>query len=386
MLGYVRVVGTLRLLTVLSFVSVAPHTWAQPATVSPQLREREQALATALQANDRAGLEAILDADYVLRGAPDVSREEWLTRALGYCWGQTFSLDEFAAREESGTSIASFVMTFDQDPITCEPATRRSLITDVWIRRGPEWKLLVRHSSGVAEGSDAASLQQQFAVVPAPDPVWRLESELSFVATSGNTDTQTVGTTSDLRHRTDTWQTTARAAFLRSTADGIESARSLTFEVRPGRKITPRLTLFARGGFRQDRFSGIDSRISLGSGLAYSLVDTPNRAIQFEGGMGFDRERRINSPQLRFATAQTRARFRWRLTPSVLLADEPAASTDVENPGNSRATNAASLTVALNRTLALKLSHTLEYLNEPVPGFGKLDTITSVGLVVNVER
>ena len=380
------VVRTLRLVIVLAVFSVAPNLWAQVPSVGEQLREREHALATALQANDRTSLEAILDTDFILRGTPDVSREEWIARAIAYCWGQTFILDEFTARDESGSPVASFVMTFDQDPITCEPATVRSLITDIWVRRGSEWRLLVRHSSGVTEGGRVASLQQQFAVVPARDPVWQLESELSFVATSGNTDTQTIGTASDLVHRTERWQTTARASFVRSIADGLESARALLFEARPGRKLTPRLTVFARGGFRRDRFAGLDQRVSMGSGLAYNLLDRPDRTLQIEGGVGFDRERRVNAPQLSFVTAQARGLFRWRIAPTILLTDEPAASTDVENPGNSRGSNKASLTVSLNRTLSLKLSHGLEYLNEPVPGFRKLDTVTSVGLVITVER
>ena len=37
--------------------------------------------------------------------------------------------------------------------------------------------------------------------------------------------------------------------------------------------------------------------------------------------------------------------------------------------------------VAINKILSLKASHTLAYLNEPVPGFGKTDTITSIALV-----
>jgi len=36
--------------------------------------------------------------------------------------------------------------------------------------------------------------------------------------------------------------------------------------------------------------------------------------------------------------------------------------------------------------LALKVSHALEFLNEPVPGFKRLDTVSSVGLVVAVRR
>lgn len=69
-----------------------------------------------------------------------------------------------------------------------------------------------------------------------------------------------------------------------------------------------------------------------------------------------------------------------------MLGDEAGVSIDLNNAGNWRGSNKASLTVAMTRVLSVKLSHTLEFVNEPVPGFRKLDTITSAGLVVNLER
>jgi len=104
---------------------------------------REQTLTAALQADDRSTLEAVLDRAFVLRGYPDVPREVWIKNAIDLCWGRTFQLDDFAVRRDGDLAIASFVLTFDQDPVTCQPATLRSLLTDVWARDGGEWRLLV---------------------------------------------------------------------------------------------------------------------------------------------------------------------------------------------------------------------------------------------------
>ena len=124
----------------------------------------------------------------------------------------------------------------------------------------------------------AAGIQQQFATVPLPPPVWQIESELSVVDTSGNSDTQTIGTSADVKHERAGWNSTARAAFVRTSAGGIEEARSLLLEGRPGRRLTPRLTLFGRAGFRRDRFAGIDRRVAVGTGLATGAARTRHRS------------------------------------------------------------------------------------------------------------
>jgi putative salt-induced outer membrane protein YdiY len=361
--------------------------WAQPADeISQDILARERRLGQALQANDRPTMEALLAPEYVLRGFPDVPRDRWIANAIDLCWGKTFELTDFDTRRDGDTIIASFIFTFDQDPVTCKPAVLRSLITDVWARAGGEWRLLLRHTSAATRPDSPDSLGQQFAAVPEPPPVWQLDSELSFVATGGNTDTQTLGTAGDLRHRQGRWNSTARGSFVRSTAGGIESARALLLEVRPGRELTPRLTLFGRTGFRRDLFAGIESRLAYGAGLAYRVIDNRRQELQVEGGGGYDRERRLGAAELRFGTVQGRLNYRWRVSPSLTVDNAAAVAADPQDAGNWRGSNKASATVSVSRMLSLKLSHALEYLNEPVPGFRQIDTITSVGLVVTLRR
>lgn len=354
--------------------------------VAMEVLAQERRLAQAFQQRDRVVLERLLAQDYVLRGFPDVPRRQWITNAINLCWGKTFDISRFDAQPEGDRVVASFVFTFDQDPMTCRSVTMRSLITDIWVNVDGEWRLKLRHASGVAAPNSPEAVRLQFALVPPPPPVWQLESEFSFVATNGNSSTQTIGTTADLRHKKGPWDTTARGAFVRSTADGLESARSMLLDLRPGRVIAPGVTAFARSSFRRDLFAGIERRIALSAGIAQLLVQHPRHNLQFEGALGYEREGRVAVPELRFASAQGRLTYRWRVTPTVNTSTETTITGDLERAGNWRASNKASATFTVSRALSLKLSHQLEYLHEPVPGFMRLDTITSVGLVVTIRR
>ena len=171
----------------LVLASLAIPAFAQ--TMDAELRAAEEELARALTTKDAAALERILASDFVMRAAPDVARDAWMKNALTLCWGDRYEISDFAVtRSAADLAVASLVLTTQRDPLTCEPAIIRSLLTDVWTREAGTWKLAIRHS-----GPAAAAVTAQFAKTAPPPPRWERTGELSLVATGGNTDTQTIG-------------------------------------------------------------------------------------------------------------------------------------------------------------------------------------------------
>ena len=67
---------------------------------------------------------------------------------------------------------------------------------------------------------------------PPPPPRWERKAELSLVSTGGNTDTQTLGLGASVIFRPGKWTTEARTAFVQSETDDIQTAKSLTADVR----------------------------------------------------------------------------------------------------------------------------------------------------------
>lgn len=97
---------------------------------------------------------------------------------------------------------------------------------------------------------------------PTPTPLWSGKGELSFVSTSGNSDTQTLGVGAEVEYKPGFWSFLFKSAFLRSEADNVENARSFLATLRAARSISPRLEAFARGEYLQNTFAGIDSRFA----------------------------------------------------------------------------------------------------------------------------
>jgi putative salt-induced outer membrane protein YdiY len=345
--------------------------------VEAVLLELERELADTLRTKSRADMERLLAETFVLRATPEVDRDTWIREALDRCWGDRFDLDEFTARVDGPTAIASFVLTSFVNPDTCEPATLRSVITDVWRRDGDAWRLSLRHSSAAGGG-----VATQFAVVPDAPPRWALSSELSFVSTAGNTSTTTTGLAGDLARQTGGSSSRIRFAYVSTAADDVTQARATSLQARHGINVREHLAVFARGAYARDRFAGIDNRIALDAGLAYTTGRAPRHQLTFEGGAGFTAEDRIAAETLRFATATGTARYVWQIAVGSELREEVAIVSDLGDGRNWRAANAAAISVALTRLLSLKVSNDFEYRHLPVLGFQRTDSRTAAAVVL----
>lgn len=350
---------------------------AQPA--ADDIRILEERLATALIAKDKAALDGLLASGFVLRGAPDITRPTWMTNALTLCWGDTFAITDFAIRSATAeTAIATLVLTTQQDPVTCAPAVIRSLITDVWVRRpgDPEWRLAMRHSGPA--GSDVA---QQFAKTEPPPPRWERTAELSLVATGGNTDTQTLGAGGSVIWRPSAWVTRARAAYVRSVANDLETAESLVAELRVSRALTPRLEAFGRADYLVNRFAGIDYRTTFDAGLGWLLVEDARHSLKVDAAAGVTHESRLEGDDLTFASGSGGLSYKLKLSTTTEITEQALLTTDLGDLENWRFQNGIALTTTMTRVLSLRVQHELKRINRPVPGFRPTDTILSAALV-----
>ena len=354
----------------------------QEASADQEIRNREEALASAMHARNRSALEGLLAPGYVLRGAPDIDRATWIRNAVSLCWGDHSDIDGFDVREVDGAAVASFQLTFSVDPSTCKPATLRSLITDVWRRSPGGWQLQVRHSGPVPAGGVAA----QFGAVPTPPPALELSSDLSFVSTGGNTSTRTLGVGASAIHRRGAGETRASLAFLTNEADGVTKARSTTIKARHGRRVGSRTQVFGEGSYARDRFAGISHRWTASAGAAYAAALPARHTLSAEGSAGFTSEQRLEENDLNFATATGTVRYAWTPRPGAQFRQDTSLVADLQSAGNWRGTSATALVVTLTRLLSLKMSHSLEYRHAPVPGFRRLDTQTSAALLISFQR
>jgi len=116
-------------------------------------------------------------------------------------------------------------------------------------------------------------------------------------------------------------------------------------------------------------------------GGAYSVVKTPTQELKLQAGVGYTKEERLAGEDKSFANGQAGLLYKVKLSATTDLSEELSYVESFKDSSDWRIANTFSVSVAINKVFSLKASHNLAYLNEPVPGFGKTDTITTLALV-----
>ena len=216
---------------------------------------------------------------------------------------------------------------------------------------------------------------------PKPPPLWSGKAEVSYVATSGNSDTKTLGAAGEAEYQPGPWSGKLKLEFVRAEANGVVNARSFAGLLRGARKLSPRLEAYAQGAYVENTFAGIDHRLAGEGGLAYLLVAHDPHSLKAEGGLGYTKESRSNGDDRSFATGRIGLLYKFKFSKTADFTEEASFTESFKDSKDWRFSNAASVTAGLTTVLSVKISHVLQRLNEPVPGKKKTDTITSAALV-----
>jgi putative salt-induced outer membrane protein len=225
-----------------------------------------------------------------------------------------------------------------------------------------------------------------FAQAPAnpPPPVVSGKAALSFVDAAGNSRAQTLGVSGEVTYHPDGWTGTAQAEFDRATTDGLVSAESATGELRGSRRLTKRIEGYLQTDYLKNRFAGISSRIAVSSGIAWTLTPAgASQRVELDSGLGYSHQVAPDHTTQAFATGNVGVQYRWRLSKTATLTDGGLFTGSLQSAADWRVTNTVAVSAAINSVFSLKLSHRLDFVNQPVPTFLKLDQLTSASLVAS---
>ena len=218
-----------------------------------------------------------------------------------------------------------------------------------------------------------------------PPPRVEASGQFTFLDTSGNASSQSLGAGGTLVWRRDPWTYSAKAIFAQAETDGELSARSLATLFRSSRALNERLSVYGQYDFLRDVFAGVEQRQVVEGGASYLAFDTAPHRLRFDAGLGYLYE---NNPDGHFdsATLSTAAGYRLAISETTELLYQPRFLLPLVDAGAWKFDQDIALTVAMNTILSLKLAHTLRYSAEPPEGFNRTDRILAVSIVAKMRR
>jgi len=211
---------------------------------------------------------------------------------------------------------------------------------------------------------------------------WSGTAELSYVATSGNTDTETAGGAVSALYDPGSWSVKGALSYVRSRNEGELDAEKLVGELKLRRDLRPGLDGFVRGRYLENRFAGIRSSVAVDAGVVWKLLEGERHTLGLSAGAGYLTESRVADPDREFASLTVGGDYAWKVSETTELTEALTWTGHLDDSGDDwRLSHAAALVTSINSIFSIKLSHTLDHRNQPPTGFGKRDSVSSVALV-----
>lgn len=269
------------------------------------------------------------------------------------------------------------------------------------------------------EGTEAEAETEEDA------PSSQLTAELGGTYTVGNAWVVNVAAGVDFKHEWGknlfgaTASTNLNLAKIDADASGAlsdeERAAPATWtsqRVRAGlrydRQVTERGSLFVGAGFEHDFFAGLLWRFNESLGYRRLLVKSERTSLNLEAGLSYNQENLVTGADddgnptndaildAHYMAARVFFGFRHAFNDAVQIGNDlemiepivgtfdPSVSDGVTNFEDFRLNNSLFLQAKVSDVFSIKLSSTLLFDNQPVPGFVKTDHITAVTLVASI--
>lgn len=223
------------------------------------------------------------------------------------------------------------------------------------------------------------------APLHAEEKAFNNEAELSYLDTSGNTETTTFKAKNTL-----TWNATEKAKLtwlvggLYGKSDGVKNAEQYTTELRGDYLITEGFYTALIAGWLQDKFAGIDNKYYAGPAAGYIFLNGPKHFLKSELEVDYVKEEYTDNTDDDYMRGGALAQYEYAFTEKNKFSQTVKYGVDLEDEDRYEAKSITALICALNSSISLKAAYEVNYVNMPVPDtLDRTDRIFSTTLIIN---
>lgn len=231
----------------------------------------------------------------------------------------------------------------------------------------------------------ALAVPPQPAPAPAPAPVWDAKVGLSYLSTSGNSETSSGGFDAGFNRAWKSWALEGSANGFSATRKKRRTAERFAAQARLKRRLRKFLHFTVGAHWDRDRFAGLDSRHTADVSLLWEIRETPTWKLRALTGLSAGREDpRGDRPMVDTFGGLLQVNGDAKLSETASWDGQLALFPNFDDWEDYRLHGKLGLQAALNKRLGLRLGYDLKYDHEPVPGFETTDTSTTASLVLQL--
>lgn len=213
------------------------------------------------------------------------------------------------------------------------------------------------------------------------------ETSLSIVNTSGNTDTLSMAGKNEMKYKfNERWIGSWLIGAIYSETDGKKDNEMYFTDLRADYSISDKWYAYGLGSWFQDKFSGFDSRVGIGPGVGYKYLAGPTHFLLFEAGLNYTYEDYTDPAENDedFLESRLYGKYEWAFTEKTKFSQELGYLQSLEEGDTWKMVSDTALIATLTDILALKISYSVLYNNNPRPSdLEDTDTIFATSLVIS---
>jgi putative salt-induced outer membrane protein len=216
-----------------------------------------------------------------------------------------------------------------------------------------------------------------------PEPLWEGSAGLSYVATSGNTDTQSFGLDFTAKRRPTPWGYEFFALFNRAEDSSVLTAERYYAGGRVMRALGDRWELFGGISADKDQFAGFDMRAIVEVGATFKAVNTDKISLNFDVGLTWTDEDLVPPGEdWSYVGGIAGLHFAWAFSATASLTQDLVYYPNFDESSAWRLESVTALEASLTDLFGLRLSYNYRTNNSPPAGFEKSDTTTRASVVL----
>jgi putative salt-induced outer membrane protein len=216
---------------------------------------------------------------------------------------------------------------------------------------------------------------------PPPPPLWTGSFAFSYLATTGNSETETLGFALAWSRQPTPWGLEINASANRAESDGVKTAERLFGSLRGKRQLADRFDLFAGLSHEHNELAGFDARSVLEAGAAYRALTGPAHELTFDAGLTWTQEDFVDGTDDDAFGALAGLAYTWNISAGAKLTERFLIFPNFDQSDDWRLSSETALEAALATSWALRVSYLYQRDNLPPPGFEETDTSTAVSTV-----
>lgn len=214
--------------------------------------------------------------------------------------------------------------------------------------------------------SGSAFAQEEAPAEAPPDP-WKGALGLSYVDTSGNSETSTFGLDFKVERLPEPWGLEITGLFNRASNDGDLTAERYYLGGRVKRALNDRWELFGGLSGEKDEFAGFDLRLLAEAGVAYKLLLGPEHFLSVDAGLTYTDEDRLDpEPDASWFGGVLGLAYEWKISDTTSFTERLLYYPNFEESSDWRLSSDTGIQTAISSLLALKFSYEYRYRNEPL--------------------